>query len=108
MRDNIIVVIAGDSGSGKTTVARMLHEYYCVPLLTFSSMGKELSEMKGYSRLRDFFLNCPQEIFCSELNDYLTKKILAFSEGNSCFIVEGLISSQVIKTLKNEFKKIYI
>lgn len=108
MRDNIIVVIAGDSGSGKTTVARMLHEYYCVPLLTFSSMGKELSEMKGYSRLRDFFLNCPQEIFCSELNDYLTKKILAFSEGNSCFIVEGLISSQVIKTLKNEFKNIYI
>lgn len=108
MRDNTIVVIAGDSGSGKTTIARMLHEYYSVPLLTFSSLGKELSVMKGYSRLRDFFLNSPQEIFCSELNDYLTKRILSFSEYNSCFIIEGLISSQVIRNLKNEFNNINV
>lgn len=108
MRNNIIVVIVGDSGSGKTTVAKMLHEYYSVPLLSFSSMGKELSVMKGYSRLRDFFLNCSKEVFCSELNDYLMKRILAFSECNSCFIIEGLVSSQIIKKLKDEFRNIHV
>lgn len=108
MRNNIILVITGDSGSGKTTIAQMLHEYYSVPLLTFSSVGKELSTLKGYKRLREYFEKCSHDIFCAELNKYLLKRILAFAEYNDCFIIEGLVSSEVIKALKDEFKNIYI
>lgn len=105
---NGVIIIVGHTGAGKTVVASKLSEYYSVPLLTFSGLGKVLATAKGYKRLRDYFAYNPPETFKSELNSHLVKNILKHKKKNQMLIVEGLISADAIDQLRNKLDDVHV
>ena len=87
-----ILIIAGHSGSGKSTVAKELHEKTGYELLGFSYAGRELANLKKF------------ESRFPEINDYIYNCIINTVNNEGTVIVDGLAS---IDVLNNLFKTTY-
>ncbi len=87
-----ILIIAGHSGSGKSTVAKELHEKTGYELLGFSYAGCELSSLTKF------------ESRFAEINNYIYHCIINTVNNEGTAIVDGLASIDVLNDL---FKTIY-
>jgi len=87
---NNIIVIAGHSGSGKSTITRKLSEAFSCESLSFSYIGQALAAEErdsiAFNRLNDYIYQC--------ISSTARKDILTF--------VDGLASDNIITRLTNE------
>lgn len=82
-----ILIIVGHSGSGKSTVAKELHEKTGYELLGFSYAGCELSSLTKF------------ESRFAEINDYIYHCIINSAKKGSTVIVDGLASIDILNAL---------
>jgi len=86
-----IVIVVGNSASGKSTLSKMLGEYYNSEVLGFSYAGRLLSaEKKDSSK----FL---------EINDYIYSCIIAGIARNDVLVIDGLASDYILNKLKKHY-----
>ena len=88
-----LVLIVGKSGSGKTSISKLLGKYFDCEVLNFSKIGRKTDEdisTEEINMIHDQIINC----ICEKAN------------AEEFIIIEGIASIDVMKKLKEIFNTI--
>ena len=108
-----IFAIVGFSGSGKTSLVRLLEKNHSMYTISYRSLLRKFILPIGYDGVQDYFSKVDARCFRESLDDFALKEILSVIQRTSLpIVVDGLYSSFVYKSLKSssdiDVKVIYI
>ena len=90
MRKIQVIFIVGKSGSGKTSISKMLGEYFECDVLSFSKIGRKTGEnisIKEINMIHNQIIKCICEKICTD----------------QFIIVEGIASIDVLRSIKEKY-----
>lgn len=103
-----VIIIAGKTGAGKSTLCKRLQEYFDFPLLSFANMGKEFATKKGYQRIRQCHLDMKLEDFIEGISNHIFHTIDTQLHTCDFILVDGLYIEKTITKLKEKYECIVI
>lgn len=106
--DQVIFVIAGRTGAGKSTVSDYMSNAYNLRLLSFAEMGKQYSLLRGFDRLRDCYAAFDRDMFKTSLSQFMRSYIRQQSIDSPSLVIDGLYAWDVVADLRVDYRLIVI
>lgn len=103
-----VLVIAGKTGAGKTTITECIGKKYNCVTLSFAEMVKQFAKQQGHKRLRNCYKMMNREEFVSALTSYIKSVSLNTVIDNNVVVIDGLYSYDVIQELRKNSNTIVI
>ena len=98
-----LIIIAGRTGSGKTTLCRHLSEAFGAPIISFSSLARKFANQHGYSSIRRCFFDMGTKEFTESIGEYILNDIEK-EKSADMLILDGLYIFNILDYLKNRYK----
>ena len=98
-----LIIIAGRTGSGKTTLCRSLSEAVGAPIISFSSLARKFANQNGYNSIRCCFFDMEIHKFTKAIGDYIIHDI-EDEKIADILIIDGLYIFNVWECLRKRYK----
>lgn len=98
----IIFVIAGHTGSGKTSIAKAMGMLHDMPIVSFSKCGKKVAKEKGFQRIREYWNSTSKNSFRKKVSNEIIHEVEENIEQADSLIIEGLYDDNILNILKQK------
>ena len=74
-----VIIIAGKTGAGKSTISEWINLEYGFPVISFANIGKTFALNRGKKRLRECYQTMEKAVFVHSLTDAIKTTIIGIS-----------------------------
>lgn len=107
---NLIICIVGYSGSGKSTICKLVGETLNIPVFKYGAEVTKIINNAGYKKSREYVNENGIESYEKLIESNIIPSLKKFMKDNKFFIIDGIVGDEIYNKLnkKNELYSIYI